>query len=102
MKTSELKQLIKEEITKALQEAPPTEKEKVQGSADFKDVAKSLGVDPQELLTIVNKIKQGENITTNKNYLLTLATLVINMIKTNNDTVVQNFANQVKKLEVKK
>jgi hypothetical protein len=101
MKKSQLQQIIKEEITKALQEAPPAEKEKVQGSADFKDVAKSLNVDSQELLTIVNKIKQGEDITVNKKYLLTLATLVINMIKTNNDTAVQNFANQVKKLEVK-
>jgi hypothetical protein len=99
MKKSELKQLIREEINNILKEETPPEK--VQGSADFTKVAKSLNIDPPVLSGIVNKIKQGENITNNKNYLLTLATLVINMIKTNNDAIVQDFANQVKKLEVK-
>ena len=99
MKKSQLKQLIKEEINNILKEENTPEK--VQGSADFTKVAKSLNVNPSEFSGIVNKIKQGVDVTSNKNYLITLATLVINMIKTNNDTAVQNFANQVKKLEVK-
>jgi hypothetical protein len=99
MKKSQLKQLIKEEINNILKEENTPEK--VQGSADFTKVAKSLNVNPSEFSGIVNKIKQGVDVTSNKNYLITLATLVINMIKTNNDTIVQDFANQVKKLEVK-
>jgi len=99
MKKSELKQLIKEEINNILKEEIPPEK--VQGSADFTKISKSLNMNPSEFSGIINKIKQGVDVTNNKKYLITLATLVINMIKTNNDAIVQDFANQVKKLEVK-
>jgi hypothetical protein len=39
MKTSELKQIIREEINSILKEEAPAEKEKVQGSADFSKIA---------------------------------------------------------------
>jgi hypothetical protein len=73
MKKSQLKQLIKEEINNILKEENTPEK--VQGSADFTKVAKSLNVNPSEFSGIVNKIKQGVDVTSNKNYLITLPCL---------------------------
>jgi len=45
MKRQQLKQLIKEEIFNALKKQSPTEKETIQGSADFSKVASGLNID---------------------------------------------------------
>ena len=120
MKKSQFKQLVKEEIRIILKEAepattqPPTTKptagaekpaagkpadKKVAGSADFTAVAKTLGVNPQQLTSAITLVKQNKALNNAQNKIL--ADLVINMIKTQNDKIVQDFANQVKKLEVK-
>jgi len=51
-------------------------------------------------MSVINKVKQGANLLPAQNKIL--ADLMINLIKTGNDALVQDFANQVKKLEVKK
>ena len=100
MKRQQLKQLIKEEIFNALKKQSPTEKETIQGSADFSKVASGLNIDVKILMSVINKVKQGANLLPAQNKIL--ADLMINLIKTGNDALVQDFANQVKKLEVKK
>jgi len=97
MKVSELKQLIKEEINNTLKEVNPPEK--VQGSADFSKVASGLNIGLKDLIAVINYVKQGTTLNPKQNKIL--ADLMINLIKTGNDSLVQDFANQVKKLEVK-
>ena len=99
MKTSELKQIIREEINSILKEEAPAEKEKVQGSADFSKIASGLNVELKDLVGTINYVKQGANLNIKQNKIL--ADLMINLIKTGNDALVQDFANQLKKLEVK-
>lgn len=100
MKKSQLKQLVKEEILNVLEDQFSTGKETVQGSADFSKVASGLDIDVKILMGVINKVKQGINLLPSQNKIL--ADLMINLIKTGNDALVQDFANQVKKLEVKK
>jgi len=101
MKTSELKQLIREEINNILKEENPAEKEKVQGSANFAKIAGELGVEAPILKTAVDNIKKGDDpLSLGVNYKNALVLLVANLIKTNKDNLVQAFANELKKLEV--
>ena len=100
MKAQEFRKLIREEVKKTLNEATaPAPAQKVAGSADFTAVAKTLGVNPQQLTSAITLVKQNKALNNAQNKIL--ADLVINMIKTQNDKIVQDFANQVKKLEVK-
>jgi len=99
MKKSLLKNLIKEEIINVLKENTPAEKEKVQGSADFSKIASGLNIELKDLVGTINYVKQGANLNAKQNKIL--ADLMINLIKTGNDALVQDFANQLKKLEVK-
>jgi hypothetical protein len=99
MKKSQLQQIIREEINNVLREETPAEKEKVQGSADFSKIASGLGIELKDLVAVINYVKQGANLNVKQNKIL--ADLMINLIKTGNDSLVQDFANQVKKLEVK-
>ena len=105
MKTSELKQIIREEIAKLKQEAilpanqPP---QKTQGSANFAKIAFELNVDLEDFNLAISDIKAGEDplsLSLPKKNAFVL--LVANLIKTNQDTLVQAFANELKKLEVK-
>jgi hypothetical protein len=99
MKKSQLQQIIREEINNVLREEEPAEKEKVQGSADFSKIASGLSIELKDLIAVINYVKQGANLNAKQNKIL--ADLMINLIKTGNDSLVQDFANQVKKLEVK-
>jgi len=96
MKKSQLQQIIKEEIYSILKE---NEKETIQGSANFTKVASGLGVELKDLMSVINYVKQGTNLNFKQNKIL--ADLMIKLIKTGDDSLVQDFANQVKKLEVK-
>ena len=102
MKPSELKQLIIEEINNILKEEAPAEKEKVQGSANFAKIAGELKVDLPVFNSAISDIKSGKdplslNIAKKNAFVL----LVANLIKTNQDNLVQAFANELKKLEIK-
>ena len=107
MNKSMFKHIIREKVKTMLAEAAPAPAapagkapaEKVGGSADFSAVAKTLGLNPQQITSAVNLVKQGKALNAAQNKIL--ADLVINMVKTSNDKLVQDFANQVKKLEVK-
>ncbi len=100
MKKSQLQQIIREEINNVLREETPAEKEAIQGSANFAAVASGLGVELKDLTNVINYVKQGTNLNFKQNKIL--ADLMIKLIKTGDDSLVQDFANQVKKLEVKK
>jgi len=100
MKTLELKQIIREEINNILKEETPAEK--VQGSANFAKIAGELKVDLPVFNSAISDIKAGKdplslNIAKKNIFVL----LVANLIKTNQDNLVQTFANELKKLEVK-
>ena len=98
MKRSELKQIIKEQIQNELEQAKP---EQVQGQIKG-DLFKKLGVadfDPAKFSTTVNLVKQGKplNMAANK----ILADVMVAMIKTNDDSLLNQIFANLKQIEAK-
>lgn len=75
------------------------EKEKVEGSVNLAPIAKTLGIDPSKLNTVITSVKKGDALNPAQNKIL--ADLVTNLIKTENDKLIQDFAVQVKKFKIK-
>jgi len=98
MKKSELKQLIKEEINNILTEAttpPPA----VQGTIK-NELFRKLGVanfDPSKFSTTINLVKQGKALNPAANKIL--ADIMIAMIKTNDDSLLNQIFNNLKQIE---
>ena len=111
MKKSELKQLIKEEIlaiinedTTTTQPSTPTAPQKpaqVQGTVNV-ELLKKLGVEnfnPSNFNTTINLVKQGKPLNAAANKVL--ADIMIAMIKTNNDQLLNQIFSNLKQIEAK-
>jgi hypothetical protein len=97
MKKSELQKLIKEQILKEVEKPTP----QVQGTIKT-ELFKKLGIanfDPAKFTTTINLVKQGKplNIAANK----ILADTMIAMIKTNDDSLLQQIFSNLKQIENK-
>ena len=98
MKLSELKQIIKEQIQNELDSNKP---EQVQGQVKI-DLFKKLNVadfDPAKFSTTVNLVKQDKplNMAANK----ILADVMVAMIKTSDDTLLNQIFANLKQIEAK-
>jgi len=87
---SDLKNLIKEEIKNIL-------KEEVEGQASLTPLIKQLGVDPAKFNMTFNLIKQNKSLNSAANKIL--ADVMIALIKSNDDSLLQKIFFQLKKLE---
>ena len=104
MKTSELKQIIREEIAKLKQEAilpanqPP---QKIQGAILNIELLKKLAPDiiPTNIQGAITAIKTNKSLT--PAYNKTLAELMIAMIKTSDDGLLAKIFQNLKQMEVK-
>jgi len=98
MKKSKLKQIIKEQI---LIEIEPAKPEQVQGQIKT-DLFKKLGVanfDPAKFITTINLVKQGKTLNMIANKIL--ADVMIAMIKTNDDNLLNQIFANLKQVEAK-
>ena len=98
MKLSELKQIIKEQIQNELDSNKP---EQVQGQVKT-DLFKKLNVadfDPAKFSTTVNLVKQNKPLNTAANKVL--ADIMVAMIKTSDDTLLNQIFANLKQIEVK-
>jgi hypothetical protein len=101
MKKSELKQLIKEEINNILTEATTPPSPAVQGTIK-NELFKKLGVanfNPANFSTTINLVKQGKVLNPAANKIL--ADVMIAMIKTNDDSLLNQIFNNLKQIETK-
>jgi len=98
MKRSQLTKVIKEEVTKILQEKT---QEKLQGSSINIELFKKLApnVNPQFIASTINLVKQNKalNNTANK----VLADLMVAMIKTSDDALLTKIFQNLKQMEIK-
>jgi len=98
MKKSDLKKIIREQI---LIEAEPVKPEQVQGQIKT-DLFKKLGVadfDPAKFSTTVNLVKQGKSLNMAANKIL--ADIMVAMIKTNDDSLLNQIFSNLKQIETK-
>jgi len=98
MKLSELKQIIKEQIQNELDSNKP---EQVQGQVKT-DLFKKLNVadfDPAKFSTTVNLVKQGKPLNTAANKIL--ADVMVAMIKTSDDSLLNQIFANLKQIEAK-
>jgi hypothetical protein len=98
MKRSELKRIVKEQIQNELDSNKP---EQVQGQVKT-DLFKKLGVsdfDPTKFSTSVNLVKQGKplNMAANK----ILADVMVAIIKTSDDSLLNQIFANLKQIEAK-
>jgi hypothetical protein len=101
MKKSELKQLIEEEINNILTEATTPPSPTVQGTIK-NELFKKLGVanfDPAKFSTTINLVKQEKVLNPAANKIL--ADVMIAMIKTNDDSLLNQIFNNLKQIETK-
>jgi hypothetical protein len=91
MKNEQLKKLIKEEIKNILKE------EEIEGQATLTPLIKQLGVDPAKFNMTFNLVKQNKplNMTANK----ILADVMVALIKSNDDALLQKVFAQLKNIE---
>jgi len=98
MKKSTLKKLIREQI---LSEVEPAKPEQIQGQIKT-DLFKKLGVanfDPAKFSTTINLVKQGNTLNAAANKIL--ADIMIAMIKTNDDSLLNQIFANLKQIEAK-
>ena len=96
MKKSEFKKLIKEQILEVTTEDP-----KLQGQIKI-DLFKKLGVegfDPSKFATTINLVKNNKTLNVAANKIL--ADVMIDMIKTNNDNLLNQIFSNLKQIEAK-
>ena len=101
MKKSNLKTLIKEEIYKILEAeaAPPTSDGKLQGQIKL-DLFKKLGVadfDPTRFQTTLNLVRQNQSLNNAANKVL--ADIMVAMIKTSDDTLLNQIFQNLKQIQ---
>ena len=91
MKNEQLKKLIKEEIKNILKE------EEIEGQATLTPLIKQLGVDPAKFNMTFNLVKQNKplNMIANK----ILADVMVALIKSNDDALLQKVFAQLKNIE---
>ena len=91
MKNEALKKLIKEEIKNILKE------EEIEGQATLTPLIKQLGVDPAKFNMTFNLVKQNKplNMIANK----ILADVMVALIKSNDDALLQKVFAQLKNIE---
>ena len=91
MKNEQLKKLIKEEIKNILKE------EEIEGQATLTPLIKQLGVDPVKFNMTFNLVKQNKplNMIANK----ILADVMVALIKSNDDALLQKVFAQLKNIE---
>jgi len=92
MKNKNLKQLIKEEIKNILRE-----EEEVEGQTTLVPLIKQLGIDPAKFNMTFNLVKQNKTLNTAANKIL--ADVMVALIKSNDDILLQKIFAQLKKLE---
>ena len=96
MKKSDLKKLIKEQILKEAEAAPT-----IQGQIKT-ELFKKLGVadfDPSKFSTTINLVKQNKSLNTAANKVL--ADVMIAMLKTNDDNLLNQIFSNLKQIEAK-
>ena len=91
MKNEQLKKLIKEEIKNILKE------EEIEGQATLTPLIKQLGVDPAKFNMTFNLVKQNKTLNTAANKIL--ADVMVALIKSNDDALLQKIFAQLKKIE---
>ena len=91
MKNEQLKKLIKEEIKNILKE------EEIEGQATLTPLIKQLGVDPAKFNMTFNLVKQNKPLNMMANKIL--ADVMVALIKSNDDALLQKVFAQLKKLE---
>ncbi len=91
MKNQSLKQLIKEEIKNILKE------EEIEGQATLSPLIKKLGVDPAKFNMTFNLVKQNKTLNSAANKIL--ADVMVALIKSNDDALLQKIFAQLKKIE---
>lgn len=91
MKNQSLKQLIKEEIKNILKE------EEIEGQATLAPLIKQLGVDPAKFNMTFNLVKQNKTLNSAANKIL--ADVMVALIKSNDDALLQKIFAQLKKIE---
>ena len=90
MKNEVLKKIIKEEIKNIL-------KEEIEGQATLTPLIKQLGVDPAKFNMTFNLVKQNKPLNMMANKIL--ADVMVALIKSNDDALLQKVFAQLKKLE---
>jgi hypothetical protein len=91
MKNEQLKRLIKEEIKNILKE------EEIEGQATLTPLMKQLGVDPAKFNMTFNLVKQNKPLNTIANKIL--ADVMVALIKSNDDALLQKVFAQLKNIE---
>ena len=91
MKNEQLKKLIKEEIKNILKE------EEIEGQATLTPLIKQLAVDPAKFNMTFNLVKQNKPLNMMANKIL--ADVMVALIKSNDDALLQKVFAQLKKLE---
>jgi hypothetical protein len=91
MKNEQLKKLIKEEIKNILKE------EEIEGQATLTPLIKQLGVDPAKFNMTFNLVKQNKPLNTIANKIL--ADVMVALIKSNDDALLQKIFAQLKNIE---
>ena len=91
MKNEVLKKIIKEEIKNILKE------EEIEGQATLTPLIKQLGVDPAKFNMTFNLVKQNKPLNMMANKIL--ADVMVALIKSNDDALLQKVFAQLKKLE---
>jgi hypothetical protein len=92
MKNKNLKQLIKEEIKNILKE-----EDEIEGQATLTPLIKQLGVDPAKFNMTFNLVKQNKTLNSAANKIL--ADVMVALIKSNDDALLQKIFAQLKKIE---
>ena len=91
MKNEALKKLIKEEIKNILKE------EEIEGQATLTPLIKQLGVDPAKFNMTFNLVKQNKPLNMMANKIL--ADVMVALIKSNDDALLQKVFAQLKNIE---